>query len=404
MAGEWIETTIGEQATLQRGIDITKADQRAGTVPVISSSGVSSYHDTAAASGPGVVLGRKGVVGSVYYIPPDYWPHDTTLWVKDFHGNDRRFVYYFFRWLAPRIATMDVGSANPTLNRNHVHPIEMHWPVHVDEQRAIAHILGALDDKIELNRRMNETLEAIARELFKSWFVDFDPVRAKAESPDPRLPKEVADLFPARFVDSELGEIPEGWSAVALYDLATYVNGAAYAAFDPNDERRGLPIVKIAELKAGVTPQTKFSDAQMPEKYRITRGDILFSWSGNPDTSIDTFVWPHDLAWLNQHIFRVVPHRACERAFVLTLLRKLRPVLAEIARNKQTTGLGHVTATDMKRLLVVRPADRVMCAWNAIAAPMLERAFLNEVEIHSVTALRDALLPKLISGEIRVAA
>jgi len=122
MASEWIETTIGDQITLQRGIDITRAAQRAGNVPVLSSGGVSSYHDTSAAHGPGVVLGRKGVVGSVYYVGSDYWPHDTTLWVKDFHGNHPRFVYYFFLCMAPQLARMDVGSANPTLNRNHIHP------------------------------------------------------------------------------------------------------------------------------------------------------------------------------------------------------------------------------------------------------------------------------------------
>src|SRR3984893_12486934 len=127
--GDWIDTTIGDQVVLQRGIDITRAAQRVGVITVISSGDVSSYHDTPGASGPGVVLGRKGVVGSVYYVSSDYWPHDTTLWVKDFHGNDPRFVYYFFKWMAPRIATMDVGSANPTLNRNHVHPIEILWPL-----------------------------------------------------------------------------------------------------------------------------------------------------------------------------------------------------------------------------------------------------------------------------------
>ena len=98
MASSWIYTTIGEQATLQRGIDITKAEQRPGNVPVISSAGTSSSHDTIAVKGPGVILGRKGVVGSVYYITRDYWPHDTTLWVKNFHGNNPRFVYYFFKF------------------------------------------------------------------------------------------------------------------------------------------------------------------------------------------------------------------------------------------------------------------------------------------------------------------
>src|SRR3989442_1028783 len=107
-----------------------------------------------------------------YFVSSDYWSHDTTLWVKDFHGNDPRFVYFFFRWMAPHLAAMDVGSANPTLNRNHVHPIKIRWPS-VSDQRVITRILGALDDQIDLNRRTNETLEAMARMMFKDWFVDF---------------------------------------------------------------------------------------------------------------------------------------------------------------------------------------------------------------------------------------
>lgn len=128
----------------------------------------------------------------------------------------------------------------------------------------------------------------------------------------------------------------------------------------------------------------------------------MFSWSGNPDTSIDTFVWSHGEAWPNQHIFRVRPFRPHERSFVLTLLRHLRPVFAEIARNKQTTGLGHVTSADMKRLLVAWPNHRVIHAWDVIAAPILDRAFAAEVEKHTLAAVRDALLPKLLSGELRV--
>jgi type I restriction enzyme S subunit len=273
-----------------------------------------------------------------------------------------------------------------------------------DHQHAIGHILGALDDKIDLNRRTNETLEATVRELFRSWFVDFAIVRAKADARPKRASDSgIAKLFPSSLEESALGPIPQGWTAVPLYDVATYINGAAYAAFQPNDEGRGLPIIKIAELKAGVTRQTKFSDVAMPEKYRIARGDILFSWSGNPDTSIDTFVWTHDPAWLNQHIFRVVPHRTDERAFVLSTLKHLKPVFAEIARNKQTTGLGHVTAADMRRLLVARPDDRVLRAWGAMAGPLLDRAFQNEVESNSLAAMRDALMPRLLSGDCPIA-
>lgn len=300
-----------------------------------------------------------------------------------------------------RIESVAEGTAIMNLSRERVLGFRLRLPTR-PAQEAIAVILGALDDKIALNRRMSETLEAMARELFKSWFVDFDPVRAKAEGRDPGVSTNFAEVFPASMEDSEIGEIPSGWSACPLYEIASFVNGAAFATFRPNDERRGLPIIKIAELKAGITPQTRFSEVAMPEKYRISNGDILFSWSGNPDTSIDTFVWSGGPGWLNQHIFRVLPRHQHERAFVLSTLRAQRPVFAEIARNKQTTGLGHVTVEDMKRLLVVRPDTRVMKAWDAVVAPIHAKTLQGDLENRRLAALRDTLLPKLISGELRI--
>ena len=301
MSSAWRDTTIGGEITLQRGFDITRAQQRPGPVPVVSSSGISSFHDTSMVEGPGVVLGRKGVVGSVYFVAADYWPHDTTLWVKDFKGNVPRFVYYFFRGMVDRIAGMDVGSANPTLNRNHVHPIEVCWP-QLPEQRAIAGVLGALDDKIEQNWRTARALERLARAIFRAWFVDFEPVTAKAAGATafPSMPQPVFDALPTRFVDSDIGPVPEGWTLKPLYETAVFVNGAAFreAHFcKPND---GLPVVKIAELKNGITEQTKFSNRQdLNLKYQIDTAELLYSWSGSPDTSLDTFLWTKGPAFLN---------------------------------------------------------------------------------------------------------
>ena len=119
----WICTTIGEQLVLQRGYDISKTEQAEGSIPVISSSGVRSYHNQYKERGPGVLLGRKGSIGTVYYTEDDYWPHSTTLFVKDFRGNSPEFVYYFFLSMAEKLKNMDVGTSNPTLNRNHVHPM-----------------------------------------------------------------------------------------------------------------------------------------------------------------------------------------------------------------------------------------------------------------------------------------
>jgi len=360
-------------------------------------------------SQPGdVVFTSKGTVGRFAFVRPEtprfvYSPQLCFWRVLDTDVINPGFLYY---WMHGREFFVQFnGVAGQTDMAEYVSLTDQRR-MHItlpdrEEQRAIAHILGALDDKIELNRRMNETLEATARALFKSWFVDFDPVRAKAEGRDPGLPKLLADLFPDSFDNSELGEIPSGWCASPVYELATYINGAAYRAFEPNEERRGFPIIKIAELKAGVTAQTRFSDVKMPDKYRIDNGDMLFSWSGNPDTSIDIFVWNQGPAWLNQHIFRVVPNSERERAFVLVTLRNFLPVFAEVARNKQTTGLGHVTVEDLKRLLAVRPPKPVLLGWNTLVEPLLARSFCLEGENNTLAGLRDTLLPKLISGELR---
>jgi type I restriction enzyme S subunit len=405
MAGEWIETTVGEQATLQRGIDITRADQHAGMVPVVSSSGVSSYHDTPAATGPGVILGRKGVVGSVYYIPSDYWPHDTTLWVKDFHGNDPRFVYYFFRWLAPRIATMDVGSANPTLNRNHVHPIEVRWPARVDEQRAIAHILGTLDDKIELNRRMNETLEAMAQTLFKSWFVDFDPVRAMAEGRDTGLPKELADLFPDSFEESELGEIPKRWEVGRLGDLVRFLGGYAFKSRDWIEQ--GTPVVKIGSVKPGIVDlnEVSFVSREIAEevhRYRLKPGDLLIGMTGYVG-EVGLVPPTNNPPLLNQRVGKFVLEKDSTEmlGFIYCLTRRPEFKVAVEAKS-HGTAQANVSAEGILSVSVIVPPKPIRDTFNWFCYPILDRILNNHGQSRTLAALRDALLPKLLSGELRV--
>lgn len=141
----WVETTIGDQITLQRGFDITKDQQRSGAVPVVSSGGVRSHHDTAMARGPGVIIGRKGSIGSVFYVENDYWPHDTTLWVKDFKENVPRLVFHLLKGID--LKRLDTGTANPALNRNLVHPIKIKWPP-ANRQKEIVETLESLERKI----------------------------------------------------------------------------------------------------------------------------------------------------------------------------------------------------------------------------------------------------------------
>lgn len=377
----WQDVELGDVVTLQRGYDLTERNRQKGIVPVVSSSGISGYHSEAKAKGPGVVTGRYGTLGQVYFIAEDFWPHNTTLFVKDFHGNDIRFTYYLLSSL--NFGDQSAVSAVPGVNRNTLHRLPVLLPP-LPIQRRIGEILGQLDDKIEVNRRINRTLEAMAQRLYQHWFVDFGPFQDGG------------------FVESALGLIPAGWMTRAIYDCAQYINGAAYRSFAPNDEQRGRPIIKIAELKNGVTDQTLFSDVEVDPKYHIDNGEILFSWSGNPDTSIDIFTWVGGLAYLNQHIFRVLPFAPDEKYFVYFMLKSLIPVFAEKARNKQTTGLGHVTVSDLKQMQVVWPSDADLREFTVRVAPLYKLRLTNLVENQKLAEIRDYLLPKLLASEIAV--
>ncbi|WP_332660866.1 restriction endonuclease subunit S [Brevundimonas sp.] len=166
-SSDWEDTVIGAQVTLQRGVDITKAGQRSGAVPVVSSGGIRSYHDTALVKAPGVSMGRKGTLGKVFYLDQDFWPHDTSLYVRDFKGNDVRFVYYFFRVLD--VSALDSGAANPALNRNVVHALPVRWPP-LDIQRSFVALLDELAGHANtLARLQEEKLTALA-ELKRSVF------------------------------------------------------------------------------------------------------------------------------------------------------------------------------------------------------------------------------------------
>lgn len=165
---KWRECVLADLVYFQRGFDITQAAQVEGPYPVISSSGVTSYHNEYMVEGPGIVIGRKGTLGSVHFAPGPYWPHDTTLWSKRLNGNDPRFVLHFMRNLD--LKRFNVGNANPTLNRNHIHDLKIRIP-DLPTQRRIAEILSAYDDLIENNQRRMKLLEESARMLYQEWFV-----------------------------------------------------------------------------------------------------------------------------------------------------------------------------------------------------------------------------------------
>jgi type I restriction enzyme S subunit len=408
MAGEWLNSTLGDVLTLQRGFDLPEAERKPGLHPIIASTGPVGTHAEAMVQGPGVVIGRSGSLGGGQYIESDFWPLNTTLWVKDFKGNDRRFCYYLLKSLD--LAQFNAGSGVPTLNRNHIHPLPLVIPRDPREQCMIAHILSTLDDKIELNRRMNETLEAMARALFKSWFVDFDPVRAKAEGRDPGLPKPLADLFPTRLVESELGEIPEGWEAVTLGDLIDTVKGRSYKSEELAESDTALVTLKSFARGGGYRSDglKAFTGSYKPEQV-VQPGDLVIACTdvtqaaeviGRPAIVRGNGAYSRLVASLDTLIVR--PRDSGMTRSFLYFLGGTEAFVAHTFAHTTGTTVLHLAKEAVPSFRFPRPSSQLVEQFDALARPALERIQALEEESGTIAALRDTLLPDLISGKLRL--
>jgi len=334
---------------------------------------------------------------------------------------DPRFLRYFL--VSPDMQTKLLswagsGGTRNALTKGMIESFEVEAPTNIDEQRAIAHILGTLDEKIELNRRMSETLEAMARALFKSWFVDFDPVRAKAEGRDPDLPQPLADLFPARLVDSELGEIPEGWEVKVLDDLSGVVLGGDWGGNEPSPEQtertrciRGADIPDLQTGGLGKMPARYLKPSSL-EKRGLSDGDLVIEISGGSPTQStgrpvlvsERLLRRLDAPLVCSNFCRLLkPKKRAYSKFVYLWLRTLYAADEFLQFENGTTGIKNFAFTlfsSQYKLCV--PPDDVLAAFDEQVAPAFSRHQSTAAAADSLAALRDALLPKLISGELRV--
>ncbi len=397
----WTQKPLGQVIELKRGYDLPGRKRSPGPVPVVSSSGITGSHRESKVRGPGVVTGRYGTLGKVYYILDDFWPLNTTLYVRDFKGNDPRFVSYLLRGID--FSGHSDKAAVPGLNRNHLHEELARLPTDVGEQRAIAHVLGTLDDKIESNRRMNETLEAMARALFKSWFVDFDPVRAKIEGRDTGLPRDLVDLFPDRMVDSELGPIPAGWEVFRLDELSRHHTRSTSPFRSPDLEFEHF---SIPAYDAGQQPAVEPGLAIRSNKTVVPDDAVLLS-KLNPRISR---VWmPPDSTGRPQvcstEFLTFTPKLPANRSLLFALFadQHFRALLKSMVTG---TSKSHqrVPPKALKAQEVLAGSKRLFTVFGEATGSMLDRILMNRSESATLAALRDTLLPKLISGEIRVPA
>lgn len=262
----------------------------------------------------------------------------------------------------------------------------------LSEQNEIATTLGVLDDKIEVNRQMNKTLEAMAQTLFKDWFVDFGPTRAKMEGRVPYLATEIWSQFPARLDDT--GK-PEGWKSEPLSKVATFLNGLALQNYPPRSDVT-LPVIKIAELRAASATNASQASADIPPQYVINDGDVIFSWSG----SLLHRVWTSGRGALNQHLFKVTSASYPKWFFYHWIGFHMEEFRA-IAASKATT-MGHIQRHHLDQAMTIVPDDPILSAANELIGPLFEQGIRNDLESRNLAQTRDLLLPKLMSGEIRL--
>ena len=344
-----------------------------------------------------LILSNSATPGIPKFMGIEACIHDGWLLLRNFRGLDRLFAYYLLLHEREAIVGKGTGSVFTNLKTDTLkrHGVRVPRP---DEQRAIAHILGTLDDKIELNRRMNATLEAMARALFRSWFVDFDPVRAKMVGRDTRLPQEIADLFPGRLVDSELGEIPKGWRASTLAEVAR-LNPESWS--NQNAPARIL-YVDLAKTKWGDIDEIQMlSWADAPSRARrvLRRGDTIVG-TVRPGNGSFALIDRDDLTGSTG--FAVLrPTDPIEREIVWCAATSADAIdrLAHLADGGAYPAVSPKAVLD---IAVALPDERIRLAFSSVAAPLLNRLKANQREARILGTLRDTLLPKIVSGELRV--
>lgn len=382
MKSEWKRVRIADVADVRRGAsprpihnflsdegmpwvkiaDATSKNSRyiAKTKEFIKESGVSASVVVVPET---LILSNSATPGLPRIMKIQACVHDGWLVFGNYRNVERDFLYYLLTYVRPNLIGLANGSVFQNLKTDIVNRFEISLPP-LSYQRKVAAILSSLDDKIENNNAICKNLEDQALICFCQTFIE--SASYKASRP--------------------------------IYEFAEFINGSSFRQSELTHE--GLPIIKIGELKAGISATTLRYSGDISKKVLINDGDILFSWSGNPQTSIDVFIWCGGSGVLNQHIFKVKSLFDCPW-FTYLLLKYLMPQFVSIASDKQTTGLGHVTAGDLKRLKFPHDLGK-MQSFESTIAPIMLGVYNSMLENVKLLSLRDTLLPKLMRGEIDI--
>jgi len=404
MTGEWQTLPLGEALTFQRGFDITKDEQKDGPYPVISSSGPKTTHTAFKVRGPGVIIGRKGSLGTVFYSENDYWPHDTTLWIKDFHGNHPKFGYYFLQTMG--FERLDAGASNPSLNRNHIHTIPVLVPP-LPVQRRIAGILSAYDELIENSQRRIRLLEDMARALYREWFVHFRFPGHDGSSPSGRGKGEGAKPVPR--LPSALGDIPQGWEVTTLDKVTTKIgSGATPRGGKGAYKTEGISLIRsmnIYDYEFELADLAYIDDEQAAQLDNVTvqARDVLLNITG-ASVCRCSMVPSHLLpARVNQHVAIVRADTRCMDPFYLldTINNDHnKQKLHNLAQGGATREA--LTKETICNFPILLPPHELLIRYGQVAGAMHAQRETLALRIQNLRRTRDLLLPRLLSGQVEL--
>ena len=373
---EWKEDVLGNVLEVKYGKDHKKLAD--GQYPVYGSGGLMRYVDSKLYDGPSILIPRKGTLNNIMFVESPFWTVDTMFWsIINTDKVDPKFLFYSI--CKRDFASMNVGSAVPSMTVNILNDIQISYPKNIEDQRRIVSILSSLDRKIELNNKINADLEEMAQAIFKNWFVDFEPFKD------------------GKFVDSELGVIPEGWKVGRLTEIASYMNGLAMQKFPPENDEDSLPVLKIKELGQGFCgPDSDRCSCNIKDECKVHNGDVIFSWSG----TLLVDVWCGGDCGLNQHLFKVTSKEYPKWFYYYWTKHHLQEFI-HIAKDKAVT-MGHIKRGHLEEALVAIPDNDSMERAHELFEPILSKMISLRLENSRLSLLRDTLLPRLMSGELEV--
>lgn len=386
---------LGDLINLKRGYDLPEKNRINGLYPVISSAGISGAHNDFKVDGQGVITGRYGTLGEVYFIDGKYWPHNTALYVQNFKGNDPKYIYYLLKCLG-HIRTSDKSTV-PGVNRNEMHEMAVPAIESIEEQKKVREILSVLDQKIELNNRINAQLEAMAKTLYDYWFIQFNFPDDDGKPYKSSGGKMVYSAVLKR-------DIPEGWHFGSLDELGQIVGGSTPPTIDPdNFIESGTPWITPYDLSLNIgnkfiskgIQDVSVKGIKAASLKQYPAGTVLLS-SRAP---IGYMAIARNELTTNQGFKSFIPNKGYSSSFIFYTLKGL---IKLIEKNASGSTFKEVSAATLKSIVIPLPDKSIAQQFTNIVNTLLKQQDSLEQESENLANLRNFLLPMLMNGQVTV--